>query len=65
MNTQHINNEQELSGIMQALPKDVKHLIIDAVGLPVGGYNYPETLTDYVHRIQERYVPKNVYNLIN
>lgn len=52
MNAQHIDNKAELSKVLQALPRGAKHLIIDAIGRPVGSY-YPETLTDYVHRIQD------------
>lgn len=55
MNAQHIKRGNELVEVLQALPVDVKHLIIDAVGLPVGNY-FPETLTDYVHRIQDQLV---------
>ena len=52
MELQHINNKAELPDILQGLPMGAKHLIIDAIGRPVGDY-YPETLTDYVHRIQD------------
>lgn len=56
MEAQHINNKQELSKALRLLPAGARRLIIDAVGRPVGGYNYTETLTDYVHRVQDQLV---------
>ena len=55
MNT-HINRKAELAKILQALPQEQRHIVIDAVGRPVGGYAYIETLTDYVYRIQDQLV---------
>ncbi len=52
MELQHIKRDVELADVLQTLPRGAKHLIIDAIGRPVGDY-YPETLTDYVHRIQD------------
>lgn len=52
----HINNEGELSEVLQALPAGIRHLIIDAVGQPAGIDYKAENLTDYVHRIQDQLV---------
>lgn len=52
----HINNEGELVELLQELPAGIRHLIIDAIGLPVGIDYKVENLTDYVHRIQDQLV---------
>ena len=52
----HINNDRELSKVLQALPAGIQHLIIDAIGLPVDSNKEHENLTDYVHRVQDQLV---------
>ncbi len=56
MDLQHIQKGTELVEVMQALPADARHLIIDAIGLPLGIVKAEETLTDYVYRIQDELV---------